>query len=108
MPTETITYATGTYYGESEILHTWKIADDQGVAAELYVSPETGEVVNIEVRTDRRGEGLARALWDTATAQMTVLHAPVSHRTAEGDIFATAVGGESTTCALGCCDEKEI
>jgi GNAT superfamily N-acetyltransferase len=103
MLTETIAYEIGTYYGEADLLHTWKIADDQGVAAELYVSIETGEIMNIEVRKDRRGEGLARALYEAADAQVTVYHAPASHRTPEGDAFANAVGGDSLSCTHGCC-----
>ena len=104
---ETIAYSTGTYYEETEILHTWKISDESGVAAELYVSMETGEIMNIETRSDRRGEGLARALYEAAGETMPVFHAPESHRTPEGDAFARAVGGESLDCTLGCCDTDD-
>lgn len=103
MFTETIAYEIGTYYSETTPLHTWKIADDQGVAAELYVSIETGEIMNVEVRTCRRGEGLARALYEAADRQITVYHAPASHRTPEGHAFAEAVGGDALPCTHGCC-----
>lgn len=111
MTTETIEYSTGTYYGETEVYHVWRIADESGVASELYVSMVTGEIINIETRSDRRGEGLARALYETACERMPVFHAPESHRTAEGSIFAEAVGGESLECTLGCCgtdDDEEV
>ena len=97
MSTTQATYRTGTYYGETETRHIWEIADEQGIAAELYVAMDTLTVVNIETREDRRGEGLARALWETATAAMPVIHDLPAHRTPEGDAFAEAVGGESAT-----------
>ena len=104
MSTTEITYSTGTYYGEADILHTWKISDDQGVASELYVTMDTLTVANIETREDRRGEGLARALWEAATAQMAVVHDLPGHRTPEGDAFAEAVGGDSATeCHIAGC-----
>ena len=67
MSTTQATYRIGTYYGETETRHIWEITDEQGIAAELYVAMDTLTVVNIETREDRRGEGLARALWEAAT-----------------------------------------
>lgn len=92
-----ITYSTSTYYGETELLHRWAIADEQGTASELYVSIDTLTVVNVETRSDRRGEGLARSLWEAAAEQFDILHDKPEHRTPEGVAFAEAVGGESAT-----------
>lgn len=92
---ETITYEIGTYYGETTDLHTWKIVDEDGTAAELYVSIDHREIMNVEVREDRRGEGLARALYEAAYKQMNgIYHAPEAHCTPEGRAFAEAMGGE--------------
>ena len=92
---ETITYQIGTYYSETTDLHTWKIMDEHGTAAELYVSLDHLEIANVEVREDRRGEGLARALYEAAYAQLGgIFHAPEAHCTPEGAAFADAVGGE--------------
>lgn len=98
-----ITYRIGAYYGDNSHNHIWELADDAGIAGELYVSIETGEIMNIEVREDRRGEGIARALYETACETVEVYHAPETHRSLEGNAFAAAVGGpEIDTC--DCCD----
>ena len=106
MSTTEITYTTGTYYGEGETLHTWTIADEAGTAAELYIHMDSLTVSNIETREDRRGEGLARSLWEAANATLgTVYHDLPAHRTYEGDCFAQAVGGESATeCTITFCN----
>lgn len=107
---EAITYRTGDYYGDGSQNHIWEITDERGVVAELYVSVERNEIVNIDVRADRRRQGLARALYTAATAQMPVYHAPVAHRSYEGNAFAEAVGGETLTydCdCTGCTYEEE-
>lgn len=102
---EQITYRIGTYYGETEELHTWKIADEQGIASELYVRMTDLVICNVETREDRRGEGLARALYETAIAQMPgIRHDLPAHRTPEGDAFAQAMGGdEADTCTIDYC-----
>lgn len=97
-----ITYRTGDYYGDTTTRHIWEITDTTGIAAELYVSIETGEITNIEVREDRRGEGLARALYETASRTVEVLHAPAGHRTPEGHAFAEAVGGDTIEYDCDC------
>lgn len=101
----TIDYRTGTYYGEAEQLHIWEAFDGGEVVGELYVTLDTLEVANIEVNEDRRGEGIARQLWEAANAQMgTVYHAYEAHRTEDGAGFAAAVGGEEITeCAVADC-----
>lgn len=102
MDANEITYRTGDYYGDGTTRHIWEITDTDGTAAELYVSIETGEIMNIETRDDRRGEGLARALYETASATIEVFHAPEGHRTEAGHAFAEAVGGDTITYDCDC------
>lgn len=92
-----ITYSTGTYYGEAEILHRWFAIEDGERVGELYVSMTTGVIMNVEVERAHRGEGVARALYEAATAVMTVKHAPEWACTPEGAAFATAMGGGVAT-----------
>lgn len=89
------TYRTGTYGSETTQNHIWETRDGGDLIAELYVSTDRHEIANIWTAEDRRGEGLARGLYDTASAQMDVFHAPAAHRTPEGDAFAEAVGGDT-------------
>ncbi len=98
----TIETRTGDYYGDGSQNLIWEIRDEQGVTAELYVSADSHEIMNIEVRSDRRGEGLARTLFETASAQTAVYHAPIAHRTDEGNAFALAVGGETISYSCDC------
>lgn len=97
-----ITQRVGNYYSDSSSYHIFEITDEQGIAAELYVSTERHEIMQIEVRKDRRNEGLARALYTAASAVMDVYHAPVAHRTEEGNAFAQAVGGATITYPCDC------
>lgn len=98
-----ITYRTGDYYGDGSTNHIWETRDEDGaVIGELYVSTDRHEIMNIEVDESHRGEGIARALYETATDQMEVFHAPAAHRSPEGDAFAEAVGGP--TVAPYACD----
>lgn len=93
---EQITYRIGTYYGEAEEMHVWEVIDEDGTAAELYIEQTASMIMNVEVREDRRGEGLARALYEAAEAQLgTIYHVPAWGRTPEGDAFADAMGGET-------------
>jgi predicted GNAT family acetyltransferase len=92
----------GSYYGDDTRNHVWSITDDQGIAAELYVSIERHEIMNVEVREDRRGEGLARVLYETAAREMDIFHAPIGHRTEAGNAFALAVGGDTIEYDCGC------
>lgn len=106
---EAITYRTGDYYGDKSSNHIWEIRDEQGVAAELYVSTDRHEIMNIDVRADRRRQGLARKLYTAAVAQMPIYHAPVAHRTEEGNAFAEAVGGPTIAYDCDChgCTQDE-
>lgn len=91
--TQTITTRRGDYYGEGDY-HVWEITDEDGTAAELYVHPESHLIMNIEVREDRRGEGLARALYQRAETDLgTIYHVPAWGCTPEGAAFAEAIGG---------------
>ncbi|MGW9120659.1 GNAT family N-acetyltransferase [Streptomyces sp. NPDC055663] len=89
-----IQYRTGSYYNEPGTNHIWEcLGPDGDVIAELYLSIERAEIMNVWVHEDHRGQGLARALYETASARMEIFHAPPAHRTPEGDAFAEAVGG---------------
>ena len=52
---------------------TYQAIDDDTVIAEMLVNADR-IIQNIEVDEDRRGEGIARALWDYANAESPVLH----------------------------------
>jgi hypothetical protein len=103
--TETIAYTTGTYYGEADPMHIWTITDEQGLASEMYVRQADLVIANVETREDRRGEGLARSLYEAAPAQIDgIVHDLPAHRTPEGDAFAQAVGGDDATeCTIDHC-----
>ena len=100
--TEMIAYRTGQYSDTDPVSHIWEACEGGRVVGELYVSVERGEILNIWVDPARRGEGIARRLYEAATAQMTVYHAPVAHRTPEGDAFARAVGGPTAEYDCDC------
>ncbi|MFF4791879.1 GNAT family N-acetyltransferase [Streptomyces sp. NPDC001276] len=107
----TITSRTGDYYGDASSNHIWETRNNDGaLIAELYVSTDRHEIMNIWVNPDHRGEGHARALYEAATAQTEVFHAPTAHRTPEGNAFAEAVGGETVDpypCDCYTCDSLE-
>lgn len=91
----TIDYSTGTYYSEAEILHRWFAIEDGERIGELYVAIDTEIILNVEVSEDRRGEGIARSLYEAADQMLDHLkHAPAGGCTPEGLAFAQAVGGE--------------
>lgn len=100
--TEVISHRTGRYSDNDPVSHIWEITDETGIVGELYVSIETGEILNIWIDPARRGEGLARRLYETAATQVTVYHAPPAHRTPEGDAFARAVGGPTIEYPCDC------
>lgn len=106
---DVMTYRTGDYYGDGTSRHIWEITDDDGLAAELYVSLG-GEIMSIETRDDRRGEGLARTLYDTAALEREIYHAPAGHRTHDGNVFAEAVGGPTAAYECDCyaCEPEDF
>ena len=91
----TIEYSTGTYYTETEILHRWFAIEDGERIGELYVDMDREIIMNIEVIESRRGQGIARSLYEAADQMLDHLkHAPAGGCTPEGLAFAQAVGGE--------------
>lgn len=93
-----ITYSVGTYYSEAGDRHRWfAIADGERIG-ELYVDMTTEVIMQIEVEKAHRGEGIARALYEAADAQLASLkHAATWGCTPEGAAFAEAMGGETAT-----------
>lgn len=90
-----ITQRTGTYGEETTQMHIFEIHDEDGLAADLYIVPGINLIANIEVRDDRRGEGLARALYEHADQVLDgIYHMPAWGCTDEGAEFADAVGGD--------------
>lgn len=107
----TITYSLDTYEGETRIDHLWSISEDGQRIAELWVEIATGEILNVWVHETRRGEGLATALYHQAASEITIYHAPESHRTYDGNSFAYRVGGpvmpDCTTCCADLAHDDE-
>ncbi|MGW7350928.1 hypothetical protein [Streptomyces sp. NPDC054784] len=103
------TYRTGDYYGDATSNHIWETRDEHGnLVAELYVSTERSEIMNIAVQDEHQGQGHARRLYETASRQMDIYHAPAAHRSPEGDAFAEAVGGDTVApypCDCHACQE---
>lgn len=95
MSTTQTTHILSPYPGEATILHTWTITDEHGTAAALYIDTDHHMIMNIEVRPDRQGEGLARHLYETAETDLgEIYHVPAWGCTPEGEAFAEAMGGE--------------
>lgn len=82
---------TGDYNHDGAEYLIWETSDKAGT---LYVHPTSGLIMNIEVDAARRGEGIARSLYEAACEVMDIYHVPSWGRTVEGDAFAEAVGGE--------------
>ncbi|RBP66456.1 acetyltransferase (GNAT) family protein [Brevibacterium sanguinis] len=100
-----IEYTTGPYYTEVGDYHRWFAVENGERIGELYVTIDTETISNITVNEDRRGEGIARALYEAADARLdNLLHDLPAHRTPEGDAFAQAMGGEEATeCHIDYC-----
>ena len=93
--TATINYSTGTYYDEADTLRRWFATEDGERIGELYVDIDREIIMNVWANESRRGEGIARALYEAADAQLdTLKHAPEAACTPEGLAFARAMGGE--------------
>lgn len=91
----TITTRRGSYYGDTTDNHIFEITDEQGIAAELYINTDHLVIMNIEVRKDRRGEGLARTLYEHADQALGgIYHMPAWGCTEDGAKFAEAMGGD--------------
>jgi len=76
--------------------YIYEITDEDGIAASLYIEQTEHLILNIEVRKDRQGEGLARALYEHAEADLgDIYHVPSWGCTEDGKGFASAMGGET-------------
>ena len=73
---------------------TYTMIDD-GVEVGELIAHTTGLILNIEVDQDRRGEGIARHLFEYADAEQGLYHIPSWGRTEDGDGFAEAMGGDT-------------
>ena len=94
--TITLTYRTGNYYGDTAAYHIIEAHDEHGdLAGELYADHTTGQIMQVEVTEARRGEGIARHLYQHAETHFTVYHSPDEHCTPEGLTFKEAMGGET-------------
>ena len=89
-----ITNRQGTYYEETEIMNIFEAHENGQLIGEMYLDINTGQIMQIEVNEDRRGEGIARAIYEYACSITNVYHAPDEHCTREGLAFKNAVGGE--------------
>lgn len=97
----TLTYRTGTYYGETDEMHIVEAHDEDGaMIGELYCDLTTGQIMQIEVNEDHRGEGIARLLTEHAANIFDVYHSPDEHCTPEGLAFKEAMNGETIPAEL--------
>ena len=74
---------------------TYTAIIDSTEASTLTIDAVTRMVWNVETLSDYCRQGLARQLWEAANAEAECFHALDHHRTAEGQAFAEAVGGET-------------
>lgn len=97
----TLTYRTGTYYGEADEMHIVEAHDEDGaMIGELYCDFTTGQIMQIEVNEDRRGEGIARLMAEHAATIFDVYHSPDEHCTPEGLAFKESMNGETIPTEL--------
>ena len=68
---------------------------DEGIQVGELIAHTTGLILNVEVNTDRQGEGIARQLFEYADAEQGLYHIPSWGRTEDGGGFAEAVGGDT-------------
>ena len=83
---------TTTTQADGTITYT---ATDEGQEVGALTAHATGLILNIEVNEDRRGEGIARELFEYADAEQGLYHIPSWGRTEDGDGFAEAMGGDT-------------
>ncbi len=95
-----------TYEGETTPMHRWAMVVDGETVSALWVAIETGEIMQVETPRKHQRNGYAGALYRQAATEITIFHAPESHRTPEGDAFARSVGGDALPCTHGCCDRE--
>lgn len=89
---------------------TWTLTIAGGDVAWLSVWTVNGEICEVETLSAHQGNGYARALFDHADAERGIFHTIPTHRTEEGDAFASRVGGDTIADAdalvidVCCCD----
>lgn len=81
-----------TTTADTDSIHYAMIDDGEEIG--FLDAHETGLILNVEVIEERRGEGIARALYEYADAAQGLYHVPSWGRTYEGDRFAEAMGGD--------------
>lgn len=97
----TITYREGDYYGEDRDMHIIEAhGEDDTLIGELYCDLTTGQIMQIEVNKDHRGEGIARAMAEHAETIFDIYHSPDEHCTPEGLAFKEAMNGEEIPAEL--------
>ena len=100
----TISRDISRYSDTDEPSHHWSMTIDGEVVSELWVDIATGEIANVETKSGHQGNGYASALYRAAAAEIDIFHAPVGHRTPEGDAFARSVGGPTLDyCRIDYC-----
>jgi hypothetical protein len=92
------------YSDADEPTHRWSLTVAGEIVSTLWVAIATGEIMQVETLTAHQGRGYASALYRQAATEITIYHAPESHRSYEGSRFAASVGGDSLPCLHGCCD----
>jgi hypothetical protein len=107
MSSQQITRDVARYSEQDEPMHRWSLTIDGETVSELWVDTETGEIMQVETPKQHQGNGYASALYRRTAVDITIYHAPVGHRTPEGDAFARSVGGEALPCRYGCCSDEE-
>jgi len=74
---------------------TYALVIDGEQVSFLDIDADTRKVTNVETATGHERRGYARSLWEHANNEAECFHALDHHRTAEGDAFARAMGGET-------------
>lgn len=86
---------------------TYSALIDGAEVSFLTIDAATRKVCNVETINSHTRQGFARALREAANAESECFHDLDHHRTAEGDIFAQAMGGETISDEAGhvdaCC-----
>lgn len=89
-----IEQSIGTYYGEGQYIRFFAIEDGVKIGG-MWIDADRHIIMQIEVDEDRRGEGIATALYEAADAEVEdLMHAPGAACTPEGLAFSQAIGGE--------------
>lgn len=86
-----LSYNRSTYYGEADLMHCIRACQDGELIGELYANLTTGQIMQVEVNEDRRGEGIARAMAEFAGEHFEIFHSPDEHCTEEGLAFKAAL-----------------